>query len=121
MTYTEVLELIRAGYTKVEIDAMIKAEAGAEDHQKAADEPAPEARDADPQEAAAEPEPVKSDVKEESETEKMIKALGLRLDTLTKAVQKSNVNSIEGTKTNEINADDIVAKIINPHYGEEEK
>ena len=95
MTYTEVLELIRAGYKKEEIDAMMKAE----------QEPTP----------APVPEPA-PEPKQESETEKLVSALGMKFDALTAALQKQNVNQIEGEPTN--TTGDIIARIINPHYGE---
>lgn len=116
MTYTEVLELIRAGYKKEEIDAMMAAETPAGDPKEdAKKDPQP-----DPQpEKKPDPEPEKkTTAKEESETEKLIKALGLRLDNLTKSIQASNVNGIEGDGDKEQSADDIIAKLINPHYGE---
>lgn len=121
MTYTEVLELIRAGYKKEEIDAMMAAEAPAGDPKEDAKkdpqpDPQPEKK---PDPAKADPEPEnKTTAKEESETEKLIKALGLRLDNLTKSIQASNVNGIEGDGDKEQSADDIIAKLINPHYGE---
>lgn len=119
MTYTEVLELIRAGYNKQEIEAMMAAETPAGDPKEDAKkdpqpDPQPEKK---PDIVKADPEPEKT-VKEESETEKLIKALGLRLDNLTKSIQASNVNGIEGDGGKEQSADDIVAKLINPHYGE---
>lgn len=115
MTYTEVLELIRAGYNKQEIEAMMAAETPAGDpKEETKKEPQPEKK---PDPVKADPEPDKT-VKEESETEKLIKALGLRLDNLTKSIQASNVNGIEGDGDKEQSADDIIAKLINPHYGE---
>ena len=116
MTYTEVLELIRAGYNKKEIEAMMAAETPAGDPKEDKKDPQPDEK---PDPAKADPEPeVKTIAKEESETEKLIKALGLRLDNLTKSIQASNVNGIEGDGDKEQSADDIIAKLINPHYGE---
>lgn len=117
MTYTEVLELIRAGYKKEEIDAMMAAETPPGDPKEdAKKDPQPEKK---PDPAKADPEPEKkTTAKKESETEKLIKALGLRLDNLTKSIQASNVNGIEGDGDQEQSADDIIAKLINPHYGE---
>ena len=119
MTYTEVLELIRAGYKKEEIDAMMAAETPAGDPKEDKKDPQPDPQtEKKPDPAKADPEPEKTTVKEESETEKLIKALGLRLDNLTKSIQASNVNGIEGDGDKEQSADDIIAKLINPHYGE---
>lgn len=119
MTHTEILELIRAGYKKEEIDAMIAAEASNPPTPKPATDLAPAAEPApapatDPA-PAAEPEPAKP--APESETEKLAQALGLKLDTLTQAIQAHNVGSIEGNPATQT-TDDIIAKIINPHYGE---
>ena len=117
MTYTEVLELIRAGYNKQEIEAMMAAETPAGDPKEdTKKDPQPDEK---PENTKADPEPEKkTTAKEESETEKLIKALGLRLDTLTKSIQASNVNGIEGDGGHEESAEDIIAKLINPHYGE---
>ena len=116
MTYTEILELIRAGYTKKEIDAMVKAELK---------EPEPAAHEKDPEpveDQKKEPAPAEEQKQEpaaapqETETEKMVKALGLKFDALTSALQNMNINNIEGT--NQLTAEDVIAKIINPHYNE---
>jgi hypothetical protein len=119
MTYTEILELIRAGYKRDEIEAMMAAE------------PAEAAAPAKPPETPPEPNPI---VKEETpspsaetvpeqkheptETEKLVAALGLKVDALTRAMQTVNVNSLESSGSTAPTADDILAKIINPHYGE---
>ena len=119
MTYTEVLELIRAGYKKEEIDAMMAAETPAGDPKEEKKDPQTDPQPDPQSEKKSDPEPEKKiTAKEESETEKLIKALGLRLDNLTKSIQASNVNGIEGDGNNEQSADDIIAKLINPHYGE---
>lgn len=121
MTYTEVLELIRAGYTKSEIDQMIKDEAKTipQDQKPAApQDQKQEAPAGDPQKdapaAPQDPQPAAP-----SESEKLMTALGVKLDNLTSAIQSHNVKSVEGTN-NTISSDDIIAKIINPHYGEVE-
>ena len=100
MTYTEVLELIRAGYTKAEIESMMNSEPN----------PDPEKKQEPDNKEDPKQEP-------ESETSKLIRALGLQLDTLTKAVQKTNVNTIEA-HDNMNDPEQIIARIINPHYGE---
>lgn len=134
LTTKEVLELIRAGYTKAEIDAMVAPEGT----------PAPEQRTAEKQTAessaenkpdsvspadrgensGAEPKPEnrpKSDsgVQVQSEVEKLVGALGMKLDTLTRAVVGRNIGGIEGTPMQET-AESIVARIINPHINETE-
>ena len=107
MTYTEILELIRAGYTKDEIQSLMdvvtpKAETPAE---APAPEPEPE-----PEAPKEEPKP------EPTEVEKLISALGIRLDSLTHALQQRNVGEIESAPNTET-ADQILARIINPHEG----
>lgn len=117
MTYSEILELVRAGYTKAEIAAMVNdAPAAPEAKAPAADE-TPEAPEAKPTEGENKPksEPEK---KEPTEVEKLVSALGLRLDTLTKAVQAANVGTIEGKRDNmEESTESILARIINPMIG----
>ena len=110
LTYTEALELIRAGYTKAEIDAF-------------ATEPALDPSGADHQddaggapEAQTEPEPEKHI---ETETEKLIKALGIQVQGLAKAVQARNVNTLDHQGETET-AETILARIINPKFGGEQ-
>ena len=123
MTYTEILELIRAGYKKDEIDAMIAAEAANPPTPAPAaapapaTDPAPAATPAPATDPAPAAEPAPANPAPESETEKLAQALGLKLDTLTQAIQAHNVGSIEGNPVTQT-TDDIIAKIINPHYGE---
>lgn len=110
MIYTEILELIRAGYKKEEIEAMMAAES------KQNQEPKQEQK----QEPKADPEPEPDRDPEppaKSETDKLVEALGMKLDSLTNAIQAKNVNQIEGGAAAET-PDDILAKIINPHFGE---
>ena len=110
MTYTEVLELIRAGYTKAEIESMMNSEPNPDPEKK---------QEPDNKEDPKQEPENKEDPKQEpeSETSKLIRALGLQLDTLTKAVQKTNVNTIEA-HDNMNDPEQIIARIINPHYGE---
>ena len=112
MTYTEVLELIRAGYTKDEISALMKDEPknNPDPSPNPTPEPSPEPEPKQDPQPEPQPEP-------ESETSKLIRALGMQLDTLTKAVQKTNVETIEA-KDNTNDPEQIIARIINPHYGE---
>lgn len=114
MTYTEVLELIRAGFKKDEIEAMMAAE-------KKPSEKAPEPEQKTEPKQDPKPEPDKApepEAKPEpSETEKLVAALGLKFDALTQAIQKQNVEGLEGKDSTQT-VDDVIAKIINPHYGE---
>lgn len=122
MTYTEILELIRAGYTRAEIDAMQK-----EDESKAAAAPGPATEpDQHPDEGQKQtteqkkPESVPTpspEKKEPTEVEKLISALGLQMQQLTRAVQAHNITNLEGNGTPAETADDIIARIINPNNG----
>ena len=103
MTYTEILELIRAGYTKDEIQSLMDVVTPKEETPAEAPAPEPEAPKEEPK-----PEP--------TEVEKLISALGIRLDSLTHALQQRNVGELESAPSTET-ADQILARIINPHEG----
>lgn len=117
MTYTEILELIRAGYTRAEIDAMQKAEGSAPEAEPAAEPaaaPEPEQKQTTEQnkpESVSAPSPEK---KEPTEVEKLVSALGLKIDRMTAAIQGRNITETEN-KTNELTPEQVVAQIINPH------
>lgn len=120
MTYSEILELIRAGYSKAEIDAMVNATPAAPNAETPTEDETPAAPEAKPTEGENKPksEPEK---KEPTEVEKLVSALGLRLDTLTRAVQAANVGTIEGKRDNlEDSTESILARIINPMIGGKE-
>lgn len=110
MTYTEVLELIRAGFTKDEISAMMKAEPKPDDATKI-EHPAKPDEKPEPHE-----QPVKQENEkpaEESEAVKLAKALGLKLDSMLTAIQSNNIGNAE-QRENVMTADDVIASIINP-------
>ena len=121
MTYIEILELIRAGYTRAEIDAMQKAEGSAPEAEPAAkpaaepaDAPEPEQKQTTEQnkpESVPTPSPEK---KEPTEVEKLVSALGLKIDRMTAAIQGRNITETEN-KTKELTPEQVVAQIINPH------
>ena len=124
MTCTEILELIRAGYTRAEIDTMQK-----EDEAKEAAAPGPaiepelERQMDEEQKQTTEqnkPESVPTPSQEKkapTEVEKLISALGLQMQQLTRAVQAHNVTTMEGNGTTAETADEIIARIINPNNG----
>ena len=102
MTYSEVLELIRAGYTKAEISAMMESEN------------APEPTKPEPTEPEPTPEPdTPKDNPPESEAVKLAKALGLKLDSMLTAIQNTNIANAE-QNGNTMTTDDVIASIINP-------
>lgn len=107
MTYTEVLELIRAGYTKDEISAMM-------DSEKAPEKTNPEKTDPEPTKPEPTPEPdAQKETPPESEAVKLAKALGLKLDSMLTAIQNANIANAEQSG-NTMTADDVIASIINP-------
>jgi len=117
MKPSEILELVRAGYTKAEIDAMnapaseqTPAPAPASEQTPA---PAPASEQTPAPAPASDPSPAP-----ESETEKLVKALGLKFDSLISAIQTGNVKTAERAE-NQLSADSVLAQIINPNYGKE--
>ena len=107
MTYTEVLELIRAGYTKDEINAMTESE-------KAPESTKPEPTNPEPTKPEPNIEPeVPKETPPESEAVKLAKALGLKLDSMLTAIQNANIATAEQSG-NTMTADDVIASIINP-------
>ena len=108
MKPSEILELVRAGYTKAEIEAMTTTEP-----------PKPTDPQPDPQPEPSKPTDPQPVQHISSESEKLLAALGLKLDTLTQAVQAGNVSRIEG-KAPGMNTDAIIARIINPHLDDKE-
>ena len=123
MTYTEILELIRAGYSKAEIDAMI---AGPAPTQASSQETPDKQPEQTPVSTDSEPKPNKPDpvpspdpapAAQPTETEKLIRALGLKLDTLTTAIHAANVGGMENPN-NPLTPEQVVARIINPHLND---
>ena len=125
MTYTEILELIRAGYSKAEIDAMIAGQdpAPAAPAAPATPDKQPEQTpvSTDPEPKPDKPDPVPSPdpapAAQPTETEKLIRALGLKLDTLTTAIHAANVGGMENPN-NPLTPEQVVARIINPHLND---
>ena len=124
LTTSEILELIRAGYSKAEIDAMVNpasvpAPANTEtpDGENRPESVAAAEPDRPESVSAAEPDrPESVQEKTPSEVEKLVAALGIKLDTLTRAIQTRNVQQTENPNT-ELTPADVVARIINPHLG----
>ena len=105
MKITEVIQLLKAGYTKSEIQDLMREPAPAEpDGPAEPADPAPEAPDPAPAPAAP------------SQTDQEITELRRLVDNLTKLVQQQNIrnSSMPAPKTPEQTAEDILASIINP-------
>lgn len=122
MKTSEILELVRAGYTKEEIAQMDSDDVEKNDHlpdqkpepePEKKTEPTPEPKPEKKTEPTPEPTP---EVKQESETDKLLKALGLKLDHMTAAIQKNNVNTLEQDGNTMLSTEDVIASIINPEY-----
>lgn len=116
MKTSEILELVRAGYTKEEIAAMDN-DAEKIEHPEKKPEPEPEPEKEIEPKPDSGPDAETKPVKVESETEKLVKALGLKLEALTSAIQTSNVNNVEQGGNNQLTTDDVIAQIINPQGG----
>lgn len=119
MKPSEILELIHAGYTKADIDAMNAPEQTPAPVPASAQEqtPAPVPAPAQEQTPALVPAPEQEQTPE-SETEKLVKALGLKFDSLISAIQTGNVKTAERAE-NQLSADAALAQIINPNFGKE--
>ena len=122
MKTSEILELVRAGYTKEEIAQMDTDDVEKTEHQpdqkpepEKKTEPTPEPKPEPEKKAEPTPEPT-PEVKQESETDKLLKALGLKLDHMTAAIQKNNVNTLEQDGNTMLSTEDVIASIINPDY-----
>lgn len=108
MKATEILQLINAGYTKAEINAMELPETAA-----APDpipEPVPEAEPA-PTTETPQPEPVKP-----NPVNPEIQALTKQINDLVSAIQKSNLLNANMPEVPRESAEDILANIITPTH-----
>jgi hypothetical protein len=108
MKATEILQLINAGYTKADIEAMELPETAA-----APDpipEPVPEAEPA-PETEAPQPEPVKP-----NPVNPEIQALTKQINDLVSAIQKSNLLNTQMPEAKPETAEDILANIIAPTH-----
>ena len=119
MTYIEILELIRAGYTRAEIDAMQQAERQQAAGSAPGSEVEPEQKEEEQKQTAPDPVPKsvpeqQPEKKEPTEVEKLVSALGLKIDRMTAAIQGRNIQMAENPNT-EMTPEQVVARIINPH------
>ena len=95
--------LAKAGFSKYDIVGLLKS------GEQKKEEPAKE-----------EPKKEEPKTQEKSEVEKLFESLGMKIDTLTGAIQKQNINSMGvGSLPKDETADDVLAKIINPYSGKE--
>ena len=108
-TLEQIAALAQAGFTKAEILAM---SASAKTPEKAPDKEPDKAPDKAP-DPAEQPNSRMMD-----ETKKLFDAIGMKLDALTASVQKSNMNTGNGTV--EETVESILASIINPPAKERE-
>ncbi len=110
MKATEILQLINAGYTKADIEAMELPETGAPDPDPS---PAPEA---EPEKEAPKPEPEKP-----NPVNPEIQALTKQINDLVSAIQKSNLLNTKMPEAQPETAEDILANIIRPTFKKPEK
>ena len=121
MNYNEILELVRAGFTRDEINAMQDPAPLANPQPEPPAQQPPEPP-ADPQpEPPADPQPEPpAQQPPATETEKLLRELLGGMSTLTKAVQagnRANITREEPPDRQQV-ARAATARIINPHYGE---
>lgn len=112
MNYNEILELVRAGFTRDEINAMQDPTPVTQP------DPPTDPQPAEPPAADPQPEPVAAPPA--TETEKLLRELLGGMSTLTKAVQAGNRANItrEEPPDRQQAAGAATARLINPHYGE---
>lgn len=105
--------LAGAGFTKAEIVELLK-----QNQPEAKPEPQakPEAKPQPKPEPQPDPQPK---TQEKSEIEKLFESLGMKIDTLTGAIQKQNIQGMSYGSAHEETTDDILAHIINPTTGKE--
>ncbi len=120
MELTQLFKLIDAGFTKQDITALLSAQNVNTNEETPTDTPSKTPAPAPAAAPAPAPEETKPTKPEPSETDKLIAALGMKLDDLTSSIQAANVRNIEG-RDPDMSADDIIARIINPHLGEGDK
>lgn len=108
MKATEILQLINAGYTKAEIDAMELPETAAVPDP--VPEPVPEAEPA-PVTEAPKPEPEKP-----NPVNPEIQALTKQINDLVSAIQKINLLNTNQPEAPRESAEDILANIIAPTH-----
>lgn len=107
MKATEILQLINAGYTKADIEAMELPETGAPDPDPS---PAP-AAEPEKETEAPQPEPVKPNT-----VNPEIQALTKQINDLVSAIQKSNLLNTNQPQIQAESAEDILANIIAPTH-----
>lgn len=108
MKATEILQLINAGYTKAEIDAMELPETAAAPDPDP--EPVPEAEPAPVTEA---PKPVQE---KPNPVNPEIQALTKQINDLVSAIQKSNLLNTNMPEVPRESAEDILANIMAPTH-----
>lgn len=116
MTLEEILSLIKAGYTKAEIDAL-SAPAPTPDPEP---QPAPDPEPAPAPATAPDPEPAPAPAPA-PDYGALIAQLTAQVSGLTKAVQIANLHGANQPPEHTDSAEDILAKLINPTYKADNK
>ena len=113
MTYSELMKLVNAGFTKQEILA-ITGQLNAEPAK--APDPVPEPEPAKAPDPVPEPEPAKAPDPVPDATQSALDQLTAQVTKLTTLVQRSNILNSEQPVLKQQTAEDIVASIIFPSY-----
>ena len=103
--------LATAGFSKSEIVELLKQ---SQPEPKPQQEPKTEPKPEHKQEPEAEPK-----TQDKSQIEKLFESLGMKIDTLTGAIQNQNIRSMGYGGPQEETTDEILARIINPVSGKE--
>ena len=110
----DILQLVKAGYTRAEIDAMVGV---FDDDTPEAPKEAPEATkeaeaDKIPEKSAEAPETPQEAPKAEEMTNDTLREIVGKIDSLTKAIQASNIKQSSLPVTHVDNIEDILQKIV---------
>ena len=113
MTYSELMKLVNAGFTKQEILA-ITGQLNAEPSPEPAKDPDPVTDPVPVPEPAKAPDP--EPAKAPDPTQSALDQLTAQVTKLTTLVQRSNILNSEQPELKQQSAEDIVASIIFPSY-----
>lgn len=112
MNAQEILELIRAGYTKAEIEALETPAPAPDPEDKKDPEPAPAPDPNDKKDPEPAPQPENNAGQDVLKTAELLRGA---MEQFTKQLQSFNVaTAFQGAAATPETMDDIMAKIINP-------
>ena len=120
LRFDEFVALVKAGYTKEDIDKMEAAEDAFKAGQQKAEQPKPEkpAEQPKPEKPAEQPKPEEGKKPDQSAgnpaDSAALAGLATEIEALRKAVQAMNVNNAYRTDDKNVTAESILASIIQP-------